>query len=86
MRKKGISSRGIKPYTSRETREKATYIYHAEGVEMSNIGRVRLKTVYANANELVVVNGKELEFRDYIKAIKPDITTTVETKLVKEIK
>lgn len=41
--------------------------------------------MYTNADELVV-NGKELEFKDWIGETKPDIAGVVEKKLNKEMK
>lgn len=48
-----------------------------------HIAGVGLKVVYMNAVGLAV-NGKELEFIDYIGEIEPDIIGVVETVLTKK--
>lgn len=47
--------------------------------------RFRSKVKYMNADELVV-DGKELEFKDRIRDIKEDTAEAVETKHIKEIR
>lgn len=49
---------------------------------MTNIGRIKLKDVYTKADGLMA-NGKEPEFTDRIRVVKPDIAGILEAELTK---